>query len=360
MKNLKKLELFTKAFEDLPIGIGIFYVPDLEDIRSIEYVFMNKIILHEMQKSKEEVFGKRIIEVAPEAYQHEGGLLVIKTYQRIAKEGGNVNLGLVEYSNHLTEGTYECSIHHLIDNYVYIMLRNVTELEQAKNKLELKNKELKQFAYVASHDLKQPLVTISNFVNVLQKKYENTFDDNATQMFSFIMDASERMNQLINDLLDYGSLGQKEKMTFINCNEILKEVQQDLATAIKQSNSTIIIDQLPTIKGYKTSIRLLFQNLISNAIKFKKPDTHPIVKISASEDIYWTFSIEDNGIGIAEENTQKIFNVFKRLHSRSEYEGTGIGLAHCKKIVDLHKGKIWVTSTVGKGSTFVFTIPKNK
>lgn len=144
MDNQFSLDILTKTFDDLPTGVGIFKVLDVDSINSIQYVFMNKVVLYEMRKNKEEVFGKLISEVAPEAYEHEGGRMVMETYRKVAKEGGVVNLGLVEYSNHMVAGTYECSVHHIQDNYVYVMLRNVTELELTKIKLEEANKELQQ------------------------------------------------------------------------------------------------------------------------------------------------------------------------------------------------------------------------
>ena len=137
------------------------------------------------------------------------------------------------------------------------------------------------------------------------------------------------------------------------------KILQDLATKIKETNTTIDVDVLPEIKGYETELRMLFQNLISNAIKFGTPGIAPKIKISAKEEDGWTFYIQDNGIGIAEKHKDKIFNVFQRLHSKSEFEGSGIGLAHCKKIIDLHYGDIWVESKPGEGSTFCFTIPNH-
>ncbi len=145
-ENLLSLDLLIKTFDDLSIGVGIFQIPDINDLESIRYVFMNKMLLYEMRKTKEEVFGKRIIEVAPEAYQHEVGVQVIETYFKVVAEGGSINLGLVEYSNDMVAGTYECSAHHIQDNLIYVMLRNVTEIEQIKNELELKNKKLKQYS----------------------------------------------------------------------------------------------------------------------------------------------------------------------------------------------------------------------
>ena len=358
MKDLLDLEILTKTFDDLPVGVGIFHVEDTNDIKSIRYVFMNKVVLYEMRKNQDEVFGKKIIEVAPEAYDHEGGLLVLETYRKVAAEGGIVNLGLVEYSNHMVAGTYECSVHHITDNYVYVMLRNVSELERTKNQLELKNKELSQFAYIVSHDLKEPLRTITSYIQLIKAKYHDQIDEQANKLFGFISSSAARMTKLITDLLDLSEIGQAKETTMVDCGKQIEFIRQDLAAKIKNTNTTIIVSDLPQIKGLETELRLLFQNLIGNAIKFIKPGTSPKITISAKEQDGWTFSIQDNGIGISDEHKDRIFNVFQRLNSSSDYEGTGIGLAHCKKIIELHNGKLWVDSIPGEGSTFHFSIPK--
>ncbi|QYH37501.1 hypothetical protein GYM62_01240 [Algoriphagus sp. NBT04N3] len=357
MRNISDLEILSRTFEDLSAGIGIFKVNDLNDLKSIQYVFMNKVLLYEMRKERDEVIGKKIIEVAPEAFNHEGGLLVMETYRKVAAEGGSINLGLVEYSNHMVAGTYECSVHHIIDNYVYVKLRNVTELEQTKNELELKNKELSQFAYIVSHDLKEPLNTICSLIQLIEKQNTGKLDTETAQMLGFISSTTNRMRSLITGLLDYSGIGQGKEVIEIDCQKLVEIIQQDLASKIKENNAIIEVGKLPKILGYETELRLLFQNLISNAIKFSKPNFPPRIKISAKKQDGWTFFIQDDGIGVAKEYQSKIFGVFERLHTQSEYEGTGIGLAHCKKIIDLHKGKIWVTSKPGEGSTFCFSIP---
>jgi signal transduction histidine kinase len=353
MTTILNNEILTKTLDNLSHGIGIFLVEDLHDVKSIRYVFMNKVILYEMRKKREEVFGKRIIEVAPEAYEHEVGLQVVETYRKVAAEGGSINLGLVEYSNHMVAGTYDCSVHHIQDNYVYVMLRNVTELEQTKDELELKNKDLSQFAFLAAHDLKTP---VNNIYSLLQL-VEGQLDEEANEILSLISDSTERMRILITDLLEYSSIGKGKEMGKVDCNKVVEAVQEDMKAIIKETNTIIEVGELPVITGYETELRLLFQNLISNGIKFRKPGNVPMIEIDAEEKNGWIFTVKDNGIGIAAEHKDKVFSIFERLHSKSEYEGTGIGLAHCKKIIDLHKGKIWVNSELGKGSTFYFTIP---
>ena len=224
-------------------------------------------------------------------------------------------------------------------------------------KLETKNKELEQFAYIASHDLQEPLRTITSFSEILHTEYGNKLDEQAKISFKFIQQATGRMSALIKGLLDYSRLGYEQELTAVNCNIIIKNIITDLNTTITQTNTTIETGKLPEFRAYETGIRLLFQNLITNAIKFRKKDISPIIKINAiRKGDFWEFSVEDNGIGIAKEFQKKIFAIFQRLHLKNEYEGTGIGLAHCQKIVNLHDGEIWVESVPKKGSKFYFTI----
>lgn len=229
-----------------------------------------------------------------------------------------------------------------------------------KNKeLEQKNKELEQFAYVASHDLQEPLRTTSSFVELFQQQYQGKLDERADKYLTYIAQASERMKVFITDLLEYSRIGSKKEMQQIDCNILLNEVLADLDTTIHETGAEIKTGSLPVIRGYQTEIRQLFQNLTFNAIKFRQKNIAPRIMISArKEKDNWQFAITDNGIGIAEEHNERIFVIFQRLHTRNEYKGSGIGLSHCKEIVELHKGKIWLESEVGKGTTFYFTIPQ--
>lgn len=231
------------------------------------------------------------------------------------------------------------------------------KIRQRTAELERKNRELEQFAYVASHDLQEPLRTTTSFVWFLNEKYKGRLDAEADQVLTYMVQGSERMKTLIKDLLDYSRIGGKIELSDIDCNEIMKEVLADLDIAIKEANATILIDPLPKLKGYSTELKLLFQNLISNALKFRRKDIAPVIHISSMQkNNHWQFAISDNGIGIDDKFKERIFVIFQRLHVQSEYKGSGIGLAHCKKIVELHQGTIWVESTPGQGSTFYFTI----
>lgn len=233
-------------------------------------------------------------------------------------------------------------------------------LEIKNRELERKNKELEQFAYVASHDLQEPLRTISSFVKLLDQQYKGKLDGKADKYLSYISHSSDRMRTFITDLLEYSRIGTEKKMEIIDCNTMVREVLDDLEVAIQETGAEIRVGLLPVISGYPTEIKQLFHNLVFNAIKFRQKDIAPRINISArTENDKWQFSIADNGIGIDKEHHSRIFIIFQRLHTRSEYPGSGIGLSHCKKIAELHRGKIWLESEPGKGSKFYFTIQRN-
>lgn len=226
-------------------------------------------------------------------------------------------------------------------------------------KLERSNQELEQFAYVASHDLQEPLRTISNFVGLLEKKYPKNAEQDHYRYFQFILKATSRMQNLIRDLLELSRVGRNVLFAPVDCNKVVLDVMAEMEASIKENEAVIQFSNLPLIIASEIELKRVFQNLISNALKFKKKDVTPEITIEAMDaGEEFIFSIEDNGIGIQEEYTNKIFNIFQRLHSTTEYPGTGIGLATCKKIVALHNGRIWVESHYGTGTTFYFTVSK--
>ena len=236
------------------------------------------------------------------------------------------------------------------------------ELEQRviERTLELKrsNEDLEQFAYVASHDLQEPLRMINNYVQLLRQRYKDQLDSNAHDFISFALDGSKRMHQLIHDLLTYSRVGTHGKeLVPTGCEQVFADALANLTVAIEESKAVITHDPLPTLKGDEVQLTQLFQNLIGNAVKFHG-EAAPKVQVGViRKDAEWEFTVSDNGIGIAEQDFQRIFIVFQRLHSREKYPGTGIGLSVCKKIVERHGGRIWVESKLGKGTTFHFTMP---
>lgn len=236
--------------------------------------------------------------------------------------------------------------------------KNAEEIRiKSLKKLEYKNKELEQFAFVASHDLQEPLRTVINFTDLLARKQKHHFDEIGVKSLDFIQEATNRMSLLIKSLLDYNRIDKNSTLSQINCNKLINEVKKDLDKKITESNAKIFINMLPVIMGYETPLRLLFQNLLGNGIKFKKRNVNPVIEITARPiEGGFLFMVKDNGIGISSIHQEKIFEIFKRLHSKDEYDGSGIGLAHCRKIVDLHGGEIWVDSKLDNGSTFFFTI----
>lgn len=231
------------------------------------------------------------------------------------------------------------------------------EIKRYTAELKRSNKELQQFAYIASHDLQEPLRMISSYLQLIERRYKGKLDKDADEFINFAVDGAERLQNMINGLLAYSRVETKGKpIQKTDCETVIKETLSNLKVAIEESGAKITYDSLPTLMADSSQLVQVFQNLISNAIKFRSNET-PRIHISAKlRENEWLFCVQDNGIGIDPKYNDRLFIVFKRLHGR-EYPGTGIGLAVCKRIVERHGGKIWVESQIGKGSSFYFTIP---
>ena len=238
--------------------------------------------------------------------------------------------------------------------------RKRAEEERKKLMLELKrsNQELEQFAYVASHDLQEPLRMIVSYLQLLSQRYQGKIDADADEFIGYAVDGGRRLQRMISDLLIYSRVGTRGKeFAPINCEDVLKEVLNSLQIAIEESAATITHDPLPTVMADVTQLAQLLQNLIANAIKYRGKNS-PLIHLGVqSQNNEWLFSVKDNGIGLDPKYSERIFGIFQRLHTREEYAGTGIGLAVCQRIVQRHGGRIWVKSELGKGTTFYFTIP---
>jgi PAS domain S-box-containing protein len=221
------------------------------------------------------------------------------------------------------------------------------------------NRDLEQFAYVASHDLQEPLRMVAGYLQLLSERYWGQLDDNADKYIGYAVDGAQRMSNLIRDLLAYSRVNTRaEELRETDSQEALDMALKNLRAAIQESDAAVAHDRLPAVRADRTQLAQVFQNLVGNAIKFRSPDRPLRIQISARRDEgNWLFSVEDNGIGFDMQYEDKLFLIFQRLHSRGKYPGTGIGLAICKRIVERHGGRIWATSELGAGSTFSFTIP---
>jgi PAS domain S-box-containing protein len=231
------------------------------------------------------------------------------------------------------------------------------ELKRQKADLARSNAELQQFAYVASHDLQEPLRMVSSYLELLERRYKGQLDEKADQFIGYAVDGAVRMQTLINALLTYSRVGSTpQSYESIDCAVVLQDVLTNLQVTIAQSSAVITYDPLPVVPGDQTQLIQLFQNLINNGIKFRRKEV-PHIHIGAKRlSDKWLFSINDNGIGIDTQYRDRIFVIFQRLHSQAEYPGTGIGLAICKKVVERHGGHLWVESNPDQGSTFYFTL----
>lgn len=251
----------------------------------------------------------------------------------------------------------ECIVSILYD--ISIRKKAENELKEKTEELERSNKELEQFAYVASHDLQEPLRNITTYVSLLEQKQRECIEEESHFFLDIIVHSAEKMKKLIKELSNFALLDKERTVEHVDCNKVIKEVLADLDNIIEENQAKIQVGNLPVINSNEVEMHLLFKHLLGNAIKFKKNDVIPEIRIlCVSADNHWKFSISDNGIGIEEEYRDKVFLLYQRLHTAEEYPGLGIGLATCKKIIEINKGKIWIDSKPGVGTTVYFTIPK--
>ncbi|HEX3489210.1 MAG TPA: ATP-binding protein, partial [Streptosporangiaceae bacterium] len=252
-----------------------------------------------------------------------------------------------------------------VDSMRERILRELSAVREANEalaehaaELQRSNSELEQFAYVASHDLQEPLRKVASFCQLLQRRYAGQLDEKADQYIEYAVDGAKRMQMLINDLLAFSRVGRIEQpRVLVPVADLLAQARTNLATAIRKTHARIESGELPTVLAEPSLLTAVFQNLLSNALKFRGEDA-PHVMVSATRDgEFWRFAVEDNGIGIAPDYADRIFVIFQRLHDKSTYPGTGIGLAMCRKIIEYHGGRIWLDTSMTGGARFCFTLP---
>jgi signal transduction histidine kinase len=369
-KNIETIKILL--FEDNPGDTGLIEAM-LEDFTDFSYELKNVETLEEgMNLLKDHSFDVILLDLglpdsdgigtfidvhkkSPEAS------IIILTGLSDEKTGINaVKKGAQDY---LVKGQVESRLLERSIKYSIERKNAEKELKETVEELKRSNDELQQFAYITSHDLQEPLRTIASYTQLIERRYKDRLDDDADEFLDFIVEAAVRMKEMIQALLYYSRVGTRGG-EFIpsNTEELLEIVLSNLNASIEENDATVTHDELPVVVADEGQLIQLFQNIISNSIKFRKGDVRPKVHISAHKDEdmnEYVFSIADNGIGIEPQYFNRIFEVFKRLHTRVEYKGTGIGLSISKRIIERHDGRMWVESEFGKGSVFYFTIPVN-
>jgi len=328
--------------------------------------YWNKHAEKVLQIPKNEILGHHLWEMFPDSIDSEA----YKNYHLAIEKKHAIHFE--DYYPPLSKW-YEVSVYPSVNGLsVYfkdISERRLSEIRVSElneslrmhvKELAVSNAELEQFAYVASHDLQEPLRMITSFLTQLEKKYGDIVDEKGKKYIAFAVDGAKRMRQIILDLLEFSRVGRTEdSLEELDLNELVKEIQILFRKQMEEKKAIICSDELPVIKAYKAQLRQVFQNLVSNALKYTREDISCKIQITATElNTHWQFAVADNGIGIDSEYFGKIFIIFQRLHNKDEFSGTGMGLAVTKKIIENLEGKIWVESEEGKGSTFYFTIKK--
>jgi PAS domain S-box-containing protein len=330
-----------------------------------KYIEVNEVGLKRLGYTKEEFLEMNPLDIIADERKKD-----VEKYAAEIWTKGHATFEMVHVTKTGNKIPVEINTHIFKKNDKNVILaisRDITErkkseekLKELLEKLSTSNEELEQFAYITSHDLQEPLRTIANFTQLLQRRYKGKFDPDADEFMEYIVDASVRMKEMIHDLLEYSRVStSKEEFKPLNLNKVLVDVLNDLKYTIKENNAEIIHDELPTVMGDYDQISRVFLNFINNAIKFKKDEEPPKIKISAVKDEKrneYIISVKDNGIGMDKQYLERIFIIFQRLHTIAEYKGSGIGLAITKKIIEKHGGRVWAESKLGSGSTFNFTL----
>ena len=352
-------ERYRRLFEEARDGIIVC------EAETGVIIDCNRAAAELVGREKSELIGQHQMMLHP---PHQANEEYSETFKKHLEdsEGHVLETQVITSTGEIKEVAIKANLIHIGDRKLMQgIFRDITERKRTEEKLkryafelERSNQELQQFAYVASHDLQEPLRMVASYTQLLAKRYQGRLDTDADEFIAYAVDGATRMQVLINDLLTYSRVGTKSKnLKPTDCGSVLERSLDNLKQALEESAAQVTHGPLPTVMADDVQLGQLFQNLIGNAIKFRAEEP-PQIHVSAerNEDT-WIFSVQDNGIGIDPEFHQRIFVIFQRLHKRGDYPGTGIGLAVCNKIVERHAGRIWVESNAKEGSTFYFTIP---
>lgn len=363
-KSKEKLQASEKRFKSFYEEDPVMHIS--VNPHNYKILHCNKMAIKQLgYNTREELTGKSIYDL----YSEESQVEVLKSNKEFAETGSLVNLEqniltktgetLPVILNATAETDEEGRIITIRYTFVEIgaLKRAEDQLKKQKEDLERANRDLEQFVSICSHDLQEPLSTIKFGIDILGKIYAPQLDEKGQNYVNYIKQASTRLSEQIRALLEHSRIGRNGEKKLINTREVVEVVKYDLGKRIRDTNAKVHVGDLPKIMGYEVEMRLLFQNLISNAIKYTPKERDPEVRISAyAEGEYWVFSVVDNGMGIARDDQKKIFTIFNRVKKHEDNEGTGVGLAHVEKIVQLHKGTIWLDSQEGVGSSFYFKL----
>jgi PAS domain S-box-containing protein len=373
IERKKSEKQYLTLFNSIDEGFCTIDVIFNDNNKPIDYRFLEVNPAFEEQTGLVKAEGKLMRDLAPDHEQYW-----FEIYGKIALTGKPMRFVNEAKALNRWYDVYAFKIGDDEDREVAILFNDITKFKETENelrdyqdKLEEKvkkrteelaksNDELKHFAYVASHDLREPLRMITSFLQLLERRYNDQLDQDANEFIGFAVDGAKRLDDMINDLLEFSKVTQK-KIEFkrVDINKVLEQTKLNLKYAIDVNDAKINYSTLPTVYGDEMLIELLFQNIISNSIKYKSKESPKIDITATKQSNKYLFAIKDNGIGMSPEHLERIFTIFQRLHSKDEYEGTGIGLAIAEKIVIQHGGKIWAESEPGKGTTFYFTIQSN-
>ena len=345
----------SSTFSMLRFSYAAFSIPALLPL-TLHFLLVNETF-HVAMGAMVSLFGILLWRIAEHNYEMNRTSLVLRFQNMGMIEGLKRAKERVERLN--AKLSEEMEAKHKVEADLRAHHEQLERVVQERTAdLTAVNRELELFAYVASHDLQEPLRMVTSYLKLLEQKYRGRLDEKADLYIHYAVDGGLRMQKLIDGLLSYSRLSQSVRFTPVDVNAAFSVAVTNLAPTISEKNAVVTKDTLPTLSGDEIQLQQLLQNLISNGLKYTKAGIVPRVHVTAEwQEGAWVFSVTDNGIGIDPHDFDKIFQVFHRLHTREEYPGTGIGLASCKKIVERHGGDIWVESTPGKGSTFSFRIP---